>query len=96
MKLSVHFFTRNPSTLQIKTFLKDMGQPIDSAAFRAIVFDQDEVRQYTVICSIFIPDMGRTGHWPYGLHLLLISILDLTLTLTLPLCVVGHEAFWRC
>jgi hypothetical protein len=37
----------NPLSTKIKTFLKDMGQPIDSAAFRAIVFDQDEVRQCT-------------------------------------------------
>ena len=29
--------------LQIKSFLKEMGQPIDSAAFRAIVFDEEEV-----------------------------------------------------
>ena len=30
-------------SLQIKTFLKEMGQPVDSAAFRAIVFDEEEV-----------------------------------------------------
>jgi DNA excision repair protein ERCC-2 len=32
---------------QIKTFLKEMGQPVDSDAFRAIVFDEAEVLKHS-------------------------------------------------
>jgi hypothetical protein len=79
---------------QIKSFLKDMGQPIDSAAFRAIVFDQDEVRQCT-----FLTVLSNILYYNevHGLlTLLLTPDIDKSPLSQIPLLrALGHEAFWR-